>query len=492
MSTSLTIAAVDMGAESGRVSVGRFDGTRMEIDVVHRFANRPVRLGDTLYWNLPGWMDEIGQGLRKAADAAGGPIAAVGVDTWGVDFGLLDANGQLLGMPVHYRDARTEGAIEEVTARIPREDLFAQTGIAFWPFNTLFQLRAMALQGSPALRDAASLLFVPDLLHYYLSGAKVAERSIASTSQCMDVQADRWLGDLLGSLDIPASIFPEIVPSGTVLGEVSPRVAEDTGLRGTKVVVPAGHDTGSAVAAAPLSSSDAAYLSCGTWSLLGLERPRPMATPEALAAGFTNERGAGTSYRILQNIMGLWLVQQSRAAWAKAGTTYDYADLAAMAAAAPAFRSWVNPNDLRFYAPADMVAEVRAACAESGQPVPDDVPAVMRTLLESLAFAYRAAVDNLERLQGIRIPALHIIGGGAQNVTLCQWAANALARPVTAGPVEGTTMGNMAIQLMGLGELPDQAAIRAVVRASTDIITYEPRDTEAWAEAYGRYRQVVG
>ncbi len=492
MPTPLMIAAVDLGAESGRVSLGRFDGTRLAIEVVHRFPNRSVRLAGTLTWDTVRLFDEILIGLGKAGQAAGGPVAAVGIDTWGCDFGILDGDGQLLGVPVHYRDKRTDGLIEAVTAQIPRARIYAETGIAFWPFNTLFQLRALALQRSPLLREGRTLLFTPDLLHYWLSGVKVSERSIASTSQCLSVGDDVWQADLLAALEIPAGIMPPVVPSGTVLGPILDDVAAATGLSCTRVITPASHDTAAAVAATPLSDPRAAYLSSGTWSLLGVESDTPTPTVDALEAGFTNEKGVGQSYRFLGNIMGLWLVQQSRAAWARAGAAHDYPDLAAMATTAAPFRAWVNPNDLRFYAPDNMVSAVQEAVAETGAPVPRTIPETMRTLLESLAFTYRATVDKLERLKGIQVPALHIIGGGSQNEILSQWTANALGRPVITGPVEGTTMGNMLVQLQALGEVADLADIRRVVQASTDVHTYEPQDAAAWAEAYGRFAGEFG
>lgn len=488
MSKQLMIAAVDLGAESGRVSLGRYDGARMAIEVVHRFPNRSTRLTGTLTWDTLELYLEILQGLRKAGQAAGGPIASVGIDTWGCDFGILDSDGRLLGLPVHYRDKRTEGLIDEVTAHIPREALFAQSGIAFWPFNTLYQLRALALANSPLLREGHTLLFTPDLLHYWLSGVKVSERSIASTSQCLAVGEDRWLDEVLEPLGIPARLFPEIVPSGTLLGPVLPEVAEETGLAGLRVITPAAHDTASAVAAAPLSSPQAAYLSSGTWSLLGVESDTPTPTPAALQAQFTNEKGVGRSYRFLQNIMGLWLVQQSRAVWEKGGQGYDYPELAALAEEGAPFRCWINPNDLRFYAPANMVAEVQQACAESGQPAPQSVAEVMRCLLETLAFSYRSSVEQIEALKGITIPCLHIIGGGSQNRTLSQWTANALGRPVITGPGEGTTMGNLLVQAMALGEVADLAEIRQVVRQSCEMETFTPQQTDDWQEAYANFR----
>lgn len=492
MRKTINVAAVDLGAESGRVCLGRFDGTCLEIEVVHRFANRSARLMGTLHWNTVELYLEILQGLRKAGEAAHGPIASVGIDTWGVDFGILDADGHLLGLPVCYRDKRTEGLIEAVDTLVPREALYAASGIAFWPFNSLYQLRALALQRSPLLREGHTLLFMPDLLHYWLSGVKACERSIASTSQCLAVGEDVWLHDLLNSLDIPSRLFPEVVPSGTVLGTLLPEVAALTGLDGMQVITPASHDTASAVAATPLSSPSAAYLSSGTWSLLGVESDTPTATPDALHSGFTNEKGVGHSYRFLRNIMGLWLVQQSRAAWAREGAHYDYTALASLAEEAAPFRAWIDPNDLSFLAPDNMVTAVQEGCRATGQPVPTSVPEVMRTILESLAFAYRTAIDGLEAVKGMSVPVLHIIGGGSQNHVLSQWTANALGRPVVTGPVEGTAMGNLLVQLMALGELADLAQVREVSRQSCEMITYEPQEAAAWSDAYGHFRQRTG
>lgn len=488
MAENSYVCAVDLGAESGRVSIGRFDGTRLAIEVIHRFPNRSVRLHDTLHWDTPAIYAEILLGLRKAAESTGGQVASVGVDTWGVDFGILDDYGALIGIPVHYRDRRTEGLIEAVAAAIPREEIYRQSGIAFWPFNTLYQLRAMALQHSPALALGRTLLFTPDLLHYWLSGVRVSERSIASTSQCLAANDDRWLDLLLASLDIPSSLMPDVVPSGTILGPVRPDVASETNCPGLQVITPASHDTASAVVATPLTLENSAYLSCGTWSLLGIESRTPLTTAEAMEAGFTNEKGVGSSFRFLKNIMGLWLVQQSRASWAREGRSYSYGELADAAEQGKSFHSWIDPNDLSFYAPEDMVSAVQHACAATGQPVPEDVPAIMRCILESLAFTYRSAIDGLESLKGIQIPCLHIIGGGSQNTVLCQWTANALGRPVVAGPVEGTTMGNLLVQMQALQQVADLDQIRQVVRNSCDLVTYEPGDSRQWESAYRDYR----
>lgn len=490
MKKHLAVSAIDLGAESGRVSIGRFDGEHLDIDVVHRFSNSPITLNDTLHWNTLSLYQDILTGLGKAGEVMP-ELASTGVDTWGCDFGILDAKGNLLGVPVHYRDKRTDGLIDEVTKEIKRESIYQQSGIAFWPFNTLYQLRALAVQNSPLFNEGKTLLFTPDLLNFWLCGSRTTERSIASTSQCLAVDEDIWLNDLLAALDIPPAIMPEVVPSGTILNTLRDDVAELTNLKSLKVIAPAEHDTGSAVVATPLSAPNAAYLSCGTWSLLGLEMMTPKATPEALYAEFTNEKGACGTIRFLKNIMGLWLIQRAREVFARKGEEYDYATLAFKAAGAEPFRAWVNVNDDRFYAPSNMVEAAQDFCRETGQFVPNTVDDIMRVLLESLVFSYRTAIEQLEDIYDINIPALHITGGGSQNTALCQWTANTLARPVIAGPVEGTALGNMLVQLMALGELKDLKECREVVRRSSGLTTYEPQDTQLWQDAYNQYKSTL-
>ena len=486
MSSSRCVCAVDLGAESGRVLLGRYDGRRLTTEVVHRFANRSALLAGTLYWDTPAIYLEILTGLRHAAQSSPEGISSVGVDTWGVDFGLLDAHGALLGLPVHYRDHRTDGIIEEICAKLPARQLYEQSGICFWPFNTLNQLRAMVLQRSPLLREAQSLLFTPDLLHYWLCGVQGCERAIASTSQCLSVSENHWLESTLQALDIPAHIFPEIIPSGSVLAPLRREVAAEVG-GSMQVIAPASHDTVSAFIATPFSSPDAAVLSCGTWSILGLESDVPLLTPEALAAGVMSQRSIAGRYAVLKNNMGLWLVQQTRTALARDGKQYDYARLAEMAERGAPFRSWIDANDLRYYAPDNMLLAMQQACRENGQAVPERVEDVMRCVLESLAFAYRQAVEQFEALRETAIPALHIIGGGAQNRVLCQWTANALGRPVIAGPIEATAQGNLLVQLMAQGEVASVQELRDIVRQSNEMQEYQPQEIPAWNEAYGRY-----
>ena len=490
MTTIRNICAVDIGAESGRVLLGCYDGERLSTRVVHRFLNRPVRLAGTLCWDTPSLYAEMLVGLRLAAQQAGGPIASVGIDTWGSDFGMLDARGDLLGLPVHYRDSRTDGLIDEVLTHLPAQDLYRKSGIVFWPFNSLIQLRALALRRSPLLREGHTLLFTPDLLHYWLSGVKGCERTIASSSQCLAVDRDVWLDDVLATLDIPTHFFPAVTPTGSILGPLRPEVAAEIGAE-MQVIAPAGHDTLSAFIAAPITSPDDAYISCGTWSIVGIETDAPIVTPAAFAAGVMNQQSIEGRYSLPRNNMGLWLVQQTRAVLAREGRQYDYAVLAEMAEQAAPFTAWIDPNDMRFYAPENMVEAVQTSCAESGQPVPREVKDLMRCLLESLAFAHRTAIEEFEALRGSRVPAVHIIGGGSQNRTLCQWTANALGRPVIAGPAEATAMGNLSLQLKALGEIANLREIRQVVRQSTELIAYTPQETPAWNEAYERYRQVT-
>lgn len=471
---SRCVCAVDLGAESGRVILGRFDGARLQAEVVHRFTNRSARLNGTLCWDTPAIYLEILHGLKQARAQTDDEICSVGVDSWGVDFGLLDKQGTLLGLPVHYRDGRTEGMTENICALIPEEEIYRQSGICFWPFNTLNQLRALALQKSPLLQSADTLLFTPDLLHYWLSGERSCERTIASTSQCLAVNEDRWLTDILQALDIPTQIFPEITPTGSILAPLRSYVAAEVGAA-MQVIAPASHDTISAFLATPFVSPDAAVLSCGTWSILGMEADEPLLTADALADGIMSQRSLDGRYAVLKNNMGLWLVQQTRAALARAGQHYDYATLAEMAEQATPGQSRINANDLRFYAPDNMLLSIQQSCRESGQSVPESVPEIMRCILESLAFAYLQAVEQFELLRGVKIPALQIIGGGSQNKVLCQWTANALRRPVIAGPVEATAQGNLLVQLMALGEVASLAQLREIVNNSNEMQHYSPQ-----------------
>ena len=498
--------AVDLGAESGRVVVGRLDGERIALKEIYRFPNGPVRVLDRLHWDVLRLWSEIKHGLGLAAQAYGDSLLSVGVDTWGVDFGLLAHDDTLLGHPYHYRDGRTDGMLEAAFRRVHREEIFERTGIQFMQLNSLYQLLAMAQARSPALAEAETFLTMPDLFNFWLSGRKANEFSNATTTQCYDPRAGDWARDVLERLDIPTHIFGEIVPPGTVLGTLRPSVAEETGCGQIPIIAPATHDTGSAVAAAPLSDPDAIYLSSGTWSLMGVEVGQPVITAQSLAYNFTNEggapfdkacpersrraHGATNTFRLLRNIMGLWLVQECRREWARGGESFSYAELTHAAAQAPAFGSLVVPGDERFLKPGDMPARIGAFCRETGQAAPETRGAVVRCALESLALAYRWTAERLDELLGRRLTTIHVIGGGSQNELLNQFTANATGRTVVAGPVEATALGNVLVQALALGHIPSLAHGRALVRRSFSLAVFEPQDADAWDAAYERYESL--
>ena len=473
-----TVLAVDLGAESGRVMAVAYDGRSVEIEELHRFPNRPVTVRGTLHWDILRLWGDVQAGLENGREW--GP-ASIGVDTWGVDFALLDGRGDLLGNPVHYRDARTAGMMDAVLARVPRADLFAQTGIQFMPINTLYQMMSLVERGSPQLAAAETFLTIPDLLNYWLTGARVCEFTNATTTQMFNPRAGDWATDLLEQLAVPAHIFPEIVPPGTHLGDYE----------GVSVIAPACHDTGSAVAAVPATAAQYAYISSGTWSLVGLEVDEPAIDDAALKANVTNEGGVNGTYRLLKNVMGLWILQQCRETWAAAGEAYDYSELVALAREAPPLRALVPVDDDAFLRPGDHPAQVRAFCAESGQPVPDAPGPVARAVLESLALAYRQTLEQVESVAGWRAEVIHIVGGGSQNDLLNQMTADATGRPVLAGPIEATVLGNALVQLIALGELADIAEARRLVAATADLLRYDPQDPAAWDAAYERYQDLV-
>lgn len=485
MAKGHALVAIDLGAESGRAVLGTLSEGRLHLRELHRFPNRPVRIRGTLYWDALRLYDDILTGIRTALQQSEQPIESVGVDTWGVDFALLDKRGRLLANPVHYRDARTEGMMEQVFQRIPRETVYERTGIQFMPINTLYQLYALVQTADPQLEWAEHLLMMPDLFHYWLSGERVGEFTIATTSQCYDPRQGDWAREILDTLGIPARLFLEVVSPGTVLGTLHAEGIEAHSP--IRVVLPASHDTGSAVAGTPLSDPHAAYISSGTWSLVGVELPEPRISPESLANNFTNEGGVSHRFRFLRNVMGLWLLQESRRTWAQGGETYAYEQLIALAEQVPPFRSLVDPDDPRFLPPGDMPARIRAYCQETGQPIPETPAEVTRCILESLALKYRWVIERLEAVVGWQVPVIHLVGGGVNNRFLCQATADATARPVIAGPVEATAVGNLLVQAMGQGYLGSLEEVRQVVRQSFPLETYEPRPTDAWDAAYARF-----
>lgn len=487
MAATLNFAAIDLGAESGRVMSGRFDGTSLTLEEAYRFANTPVRVHDSLQWDILRLWGDIKHGLALCAQKAGGPLASVGVDTWGVDFGLLGRDGHLLGNPVHYRDGRTKGMMDEAFRRVPRAEIFNCTGIQFMPINSLYQLLALTMRRAPALEAATTLLTIPDLLNFWLSGYQANEFSNATTTQCFNPRLGEWAWGMLDRLGIPTRIFGAVIQPGTMLGPVRPALAKELGLGRTPVIAPATHDTGSAVAAVPMQGREAIYLSSGTWSLMGVELPGPVINERSLAFNFTNEGGVAGTFRLLKNIMGLWLVQECRRAWASRGEDYSYAQLTQLAEQSPAFASLVVASDERFLAPGDMPARLGAFCRETGQVVPDSVGASVRCVLESLALEYRWVAERLDELTGQKLPVIHVIGGGAQNALLNQLTADATGRTVVAGPAEATALGNVLVQAIAGGHLASLAEGRALIRRSFPVQTFEPRSTAPWEAAYQRY-----
>jgi len=484
------VAAVDLGAESGRVILARFNGQHVSLEEVHRFPNRPVMLHGHRFWNVLGLWDEMLAGLRKARKLAG-TLDSIGVDTWGVDYGLVDSHGFLLSQPFQYRDHRTDGVMEQVFALVPRDMLYRRTGIQFLPFNTLFQLYAHERMQQGELAHAHRLLLIPDLLHNWLCGSLTIERTNATTTQCWDPIAGAWATDLLDQLAIPTAMLPPVVEAGTVLGEVLPELQGDLGA--AQVIAPATHDTGSAIVATPVQLSGGwGYVSSGTWSLVGLELSRPVMTPEALAANCTNEGGVFGTTRFLKNVMGLWLLQECQRRWARDGLSRVYDTLLADVDGVPPFTALIDPDDSRFLAPEDMPAAINAYLQEHGQ-MPLSAPAAFaRCILESLVLRYREVFDQIRQLAGTSISGVHILGGGARNARLNQWLADALDVPVIAGPYEATALGNALMQLVGLGELPNLEEVRSIARnAATQV--YSPRTAQlaAWNEADQRFGAMV-
>ncbi len=468
----LRLLALDVGAESGRAVVGNFDGSHLEIEEAHRFPNVPVRLGGTLYWDVLRLFGDIITGIRGAR--AQGEIATIGVDAWGVDFGLLDARGRLVGNPVHYRDARTDGIVVRATQRTSREDIYAATGIQFMQINTLYQLLAMADSHDPDLDRAERLLLIPDLIHHFLSGSDVCEYTNATTTQCYDVARGTWAVELLDRLQIPTRLLPPVVQPGSVLGSLRAEVAAEVG-GALRVVAPATHDTASAVAATPLpADGSAAFLSSGTWSLLGLELDRPTLSVAAREGNLTNEGGVAGTFRLLKNVMGLWLVQEARRAIASSGSSLAYEQLSALAEAAPQTSALVDPDDERFLRPGDLPSVVALYCAETSQETPPDPGSLVRVLLESLALKYSVVLRQLEAVSGRTIDTIHVVGGGSNNALLCQLTANTCQIPVLAGPSEATAIGNLIVQAIAVGELSSLAEARALVAASFPPRRYEP------------------
>ena len=494
--TTKAYLAIDLGAESGRTIVGVLDDARVELHETHRFANTQLRLPTGLHWDLINLWRGILTGTRNAVEwtrARGIPLVSLGVDTWGVDFGLVGASGELLGLPHAYRDERTAPIFEHTLAAYGREKIYAATGIEFMSLNTLYQLLAQQAAAPETIAQARRLMLMSDLMHYFLTGKMVNEAAIASSSQMVDPRTGDWARSMLADLGLPTHMLGEILPAGTNLGPPLPHVCAATGMdESTRVIMPATHDTASAVAAVPADARTSwCYLSSGTWSPMGAELEEPCLSDAARDALFTNEGGVSGTIRFLKNITGLWLLQECRRQYEQRGEPRDYQQLTAAAETAPAFRTLINPDDKAFLTPGRILEKITAFAERTGQPAPRNMGEYVRCCLESLALAYRRMLGSLEDVLGRRYEVLHIVGGGAKNRLLNQMTADAIGRRVVAGPAEATALGNVMIQAMGAGDVRDRFEIREIVAAAMSPEIYEPRSGQEWDRAADRYREYL-
>jgi len=481
--------AVDLGASSGRVLAGLFENGKLEREELHRFWNGPVEQDDGLHWGVDQLFTEIKTGLKKGFETYGDAVQAIGVDTWGVDYGLLDADGKLLNDPFHYRDARNDTMMPRVFKIIPQDEIYRRTGLQFMQLNTIYQLFAEVRGDRPELKEAERFLMIPDLFNYFLTGRTINEYTDATTTQLLDAKARTWDLELIRKLGIPGKIFGEIVEPGTVVGTLTPEMQEELG-GNAEVVAVGSHDTASAVAAAPLSSKHCAYLSSGTWSLMGLEEPKPIITAESAKYDITNEGGVCNTIRFLKNIGGLWLIQECRRNWVEQGEELGYDQIADLAMAADPFIAFVDPDSQEFAQPCDMPTRVQIACERTGQRVPETKGEIARVVYESLAMRYRAVFQTLEKLHGKRLEALHIVGGGCLNNVLNQFTADALNRPLITGPVEATAIGNMLMQMIAKDDISGLVEGRTMIADSFGTQTLKPESTDAWDKAFERFLAV--
>ena len=483
------VLAFDFGASSGRAIIGCFDGDKITLEEVHRFSNDPVSVGGTVYWDVLRLFYEIKQGIIKAKIAGG--FDSIGIDTWGVDFGLIDSEGKLMENPVHYRDARTVGLVDEAFKTMPKEKLYGITGIQFMELNTLFQLISLKKYRPWMLERADKMLFMPDLFGYMLTGKMCAEYSIASTSQLIDLDKKTWSKEILDAFGIKESVFAPLVQPGTVLGELSKEFCEECGVDPVPVISVCGHDTQSAITSVPCEDGDFAFLSSGTWSLFGTELDKPIVNETSMNINITNEGGFDGSTGFLKNIIGLWLIQESRRQWKREGKEYSYADLEKLALAAEPFKCFIDPDAPEFVPHGNIPERVREFCRKTGQYVPETVGEIMRCIYESLAMKYRLTFEKLRECTERDYPVIHVIGGGTKDGLLCQMTANSCDRTVKAGPIEATVMGNVAVQLMSDGSVKNIGQARKIVADSSELKTFEPKDTDKWAGAYEDFLKVT-
>ena len=497
MATAHNYLAIDLGAESGRTILGVLEGNQLTLTETHRFANGPVRLNDGLHWDVLHLWSDIKDGIRKSSSQIDHKLDSLGLDTWAIDFALLDKNKSLLSNPFHYRDARTDGMVEEAFRRLPRAEIFSNTGIQFMQINTLFQLLAMSMQKSPLFDVAKTFVTIPDLFNFWLSGELTNEFTNATTTQCFDPRKRDWATPVLNAMEIPSHLFKPVTDPGTRIGTLLPSLAEETGAGAIPVVLPACHDTGSAVVAVPARNQDFAWISSGTWSIMGVEASQPVINEKALEYNFTNEggvsrtlQGVGT-WRLSKNIMGLWLVQECRREWMRGGEEMSFDALTQLAAESEAFLSVIDPDVAEFLPPGDMPSRIQKFCTDTNQRVPQTKGQIIRVALESVALKYRLVLERLEELTGKHLDPIHIIGGGTKNRLLNQFTADSTGRTVITGPVEATAIGNILMQAIGMKHLGSLAEAREVVRASFEPEVYEPKRTADWDKAYARLQKVM-
>ncbi len=488
MSDKKQLLAFDFGASSGRAMLGSFDGQKIDLQEIHRFANDPVMVNGTLYWDVLRLFHEIKQGLIKAKGY--GKIDSLGIDTWGVDFGLVDEFGQLVANPVHYRDTRTQGMIERVFEIIPKEELYQRTGIQFMFFNSIFQMAALLDKRPDLIERAETALFMPDLLLYLLTGRKKAEYTMASTTQLLDPVKGEWAYDLIDRLGLPRRLFCELEDAGSKALPLSAELCEELGIDPIETIAVASHDTASAVVSVPAQEEDFIYISSGTWSLMGIESDKPLINDKSFEYNFTNEGGYGRKTRFLKNIMGLWLIQESRRQWIREGEEVSYADMEREALTCKPFQCLIDVDDLSLSTPGNMPKRIKKLCEQTGQYVPQTRGEVVRCIYESLALKYRAIKEQIEDVADRRYPVLHVVGGGTKDGLLSQFTANATGSRVVAGPIEATALGNMAVQLMGQGEIKSLEEARKVIANSFELKHYEPQDQDVWEQALVRYKKL--
>lgn len=483
------VLAFDFGGSSGRAVIGTYDGLSIELEEIHRFSNDPVIVNGVMYWDILRLFHEIKQGIIKAKHSGG--FESIGIDTWGVDFGLLDKNGNLLENPIHYRDRRTVGMIEKSFESISKEEFYNITGNQFLEINTAFQLLSLVQERPEVIERAETMLLTPDLFTYMLTGIKKSEYSIASTTQLMDAKKGVWSESVIEALGIPKKIFTEIIQCGSIVGNINKDICEELGIHSVPVIAVASHDTQSAMLAVPTQEKNFAFLSCGTWSLLGTELDAPVINELSQKYNITNEGGYGNKASFLKNIIGLWLIQESRRQWIREGNEYSFEELEKIAASTNSKKCYINPDDSLFVPQGNIPDRIRQYCKDTGQNIPETVGEIVRCINESLAFKYRQAIEEIEQCTGNIYESLHIIGGGTQSKLLCQLTANCCNKKVVAGPIEATVLGNIALQFMTLGDIKNLYHARELISKSNDIKIYEPYDIEYWNKEYDKFMEVM-